>query len=407
MTYEIGTIKGEGVQGNMQRTGNENFLLKIRQLLTGRAWIEDTSYSGTGDGVIQLADSAVGAPSETWTLTVTDDTTPGSEIWSVTGSVSGAQANATTGVPYDNSIIKFTISAGVTNFVNTDSWTLTATASPIPTADRWTVLFELGLDFTYTSSPQFALSGPDISGFDPVYIAFYVFRSVASDYYNLAGQVGTGWLTSPPPTNISDMPQYTRKTICMWQFNIPYWITFNDRRVAFGVAIENIMEAGYFGLYLPYFNPGEYPYPAVAMGSLDGNPATRYSDLARYIGCMNTGGFVGSTRLRHWSPSGAWVNTETWPWMQSDTSPQAYNFNPTENAALIPVQDLSAVDRRALLPVLLMSSTDLYGEFEGVFYISGFSLIKQDIVQENGIDYVVVGNIYRTGFHDYLAIRMD
>ena len=61
---------------------------------------------------------------ETWTVECIDDSTEGSEVWSVSGSVSGDQANATTGIDYDNGIIKFIITAGDTAFKNGDKFTI-------------------------------------------------------------------------------------------------------------------------------------------------------------------------------------------------------------------------------------------------------------------------------------------
>lgn len=59
---------------------------------------------------------------EVWTITATSATN-----FTVTGSVSGAKAAATVGVPYNNGIISFIITAGVTPFVATDAFTQTVT----------------------------------------------------------------------------------------------------------------------------------------------------------------------------------------------------------------------------------------------------------------------------------------
>lgn len=77
-----------------------------------------TAISGNGT----LSDFSVtgdNAPEETWTLTCT---APGATAtFSVVGSVSGAQANATVGTPYDNGIIAFTLNDGSTDFTNNNS----------------------------------------------------------------------------------------------------------------------------------------------------------------------------------------------------------------------------------------------------------------------------------------------
>ncbi len=61
---------------------------------------------------------------ETWTIECTNADNAGAEVWSVTGSVSGSQPDATTGQDYDNGIIKFIIEAGDTAFAVGDKFTI-------------------------------------------------------------------------------------------------------------------------------------------------------------------------------------------------------------------------------------------------------------------------------------------
>lgn len=78
-----------------------------------------TPTPGTPTGTGNISDfyvSGENAPEETWTLTCTNHASPGAEIFSVVGSVSGTMASATVGVAYDNGVIAFTLNAGGTNF---------------------------------------------------------------------------------------------------------------------------------------------------------------------------------------------------------------------------------------------------------------------------------------------------
>lgn len=100
----------------------------IEQYKTGRSIISGNSlqssnaiitYTGTVDAgsLLSVSSPAVsGFPAaETWTLTATSATN-----FTVTGSVSGAQAAATVDVAYDNGIIAFTINSGTNPFVAGD-----------------------------------------------------------------------------------------------------------------------------------------------------------------------------------------------------------------------------------------------------------------------------------------------
>jgi hypothetical protein len=79
-------------------------------------------YVGTGDGTvtgITSPDPSGYSVAEQWVLTATSATN-----FTVTGSVSGAQAAATVGTPYDNGIIAFTINAGGIAFVAADEFAI-------------------------------------------------------------------------------------------------------------------------------------------------------------------------------------------------------------------------------------------------------------------------------------------
>ncbi len=69
-------------------------------------------FSGIGTGAMSLPETDAAAPFETWTVTATSTST-----FTVVGSVSGAQADATVDVPYDNGIVSFTITQS-----NVGSW---------------------------------------------------------------------------------------------------------------------------------------------------------------------------------------------------------------------------------------------------------------------------------------------
>jgi hypothetical protein len=65
------------------------------------------SFTGTGNGTMTGLAAVGSPPYETWTIQATSATN-----FTVTGSISGAQAAATVGVPYNSGEIAFTINAG-------------------------------------------------------------------------------------------------------------------------------------------------------------------------------------------------------------------------------------------------------------------------------------------------------
>ena len=98
--------------------------------------VANVNHTGTGNGTISATsggtvdtigvNQATGV-AENWTLTATNTTT-----FTVVGSISGPQTNATVGTLYNNGIVSFFITAGGTAFVNGDTMTFTVVQS-IPT----------------------------------------------------------------------------------------------------------------------------------------------------------------------------------------------------------------------------------------------------------------------------------
>jgi hypothetical protein len=104
-------------------------------------------YAGTGNGLMTGPTVSAAAVKEVWTVRLKTAAANGG-TFSVTGSVSGATADAVVGVAYDNGKVAFTIADGTTDFIVGDTFTLTITG-----AARGAV-----------SLPVAALSGPIPAG---------------------------------------------------------------------------------------------------------------------------------------------------------------------------------------------------------------------------------------------------
>lgn len=85
------------------------------------------TFVGTGNGTMTgVGVNQATAQAETWTITATSPT-----VFSVTGFLSGPQGTATTGVPYNNGIISFTLNVGGTPFQAGDTFTLVISTSTV------------------------------------------------------------------------------------------------------------------------------------------------------------------------------------------------------------------------------------------------------------------------------------
>lgn len=251
------------------------------------------------------------------------------------------------------------------------------------TANGWTALRYVNSG----SNPEVILSGPGNTDYQDVYVGFRCYQDSTADYYNITVAGFTGYLAGETFLN---QPGGVFSGVPMHNLRIDYWLSVNDLRIAFGAKVGTpVYESGYAGLILPYATPGQFPYPIAVGGMLTGEATTRYSDTTHD---MPYKGSNARFRLR-WV-DGTWIQPETWPWnnVYFTTTGQMRDANGKYN----------------LFPVVLTNSTSgVFGELDGIYFITGFNNVVENTLTIDGVTYVVIQAVARTGFYDYYALRCN
>ena len=250
-------------------------------------------------------------------------------------------------------------------------------------ANGWTVLRRT----TAAPNPELILSGPGTTDYQDVYVGFRAYQDAGADYYNITVSGFTGFIAgetflNQPGGRFSGVPMHNNR--------IDYWLAINDFRIAFGAKVGTpVYESAYVGLMLPYATPGQFPYPLVVAGMLTGEAATRFSETTHDIPYRGS-----NARMAMRWVDGTWQTPETWPWNN-------VQFTTTNQ-----MRDTSG--QYSLFPVILTNSTSgVFGELDGVFYITGFNNAVENTLVIGGVTYVVIQAVARTGFADYYALRMS
>nr|WP_313406340.1 hypothetical protein [Pseudomonas sp.] len=251
-------------------------------------------------------------------------------------------------------------------------------------ANGWTVL-------RYNTAPadrELILKGVGYTGEEEIFVGFRTYQNAAADYYNLVAAAFTGYVPgntfdTQPGAMISGVPAHNNR--------IDYWLTLNPQRIALAMKVGTpVYESCYVGKFLPYARPSQYPYPVIAAGMLNGTPGTRFSDTAQSIPYKGA-----RVHMRMRFNDGVWRQPECYPW---------------NNARLAgaTTQQRDTGGFYPLTPIVLSDTTSgLFGELDGVFHISGFDNATENTVEIDETTYVVVQDVWRTGFNDYYALRMD
>jgi len=404
--------------------GHKELLVAIKGFLCDAKKAFDIAAGGgnTGDGYVSAERASTSPVDETWTLTATSATN-----FTVTGSVSGAQAAATVGTPYDNSIVAFTIIAGDTAFVSSDSFTFDVAdglgATQLYTATRYDT------DYDDVGGYELILMGPGTAGTDEIYSAIQTVEDAGDDYYNwrIAG------MTSYTDTDLEYMPGLTQgrmARLLLWQNKIQYWCVANGRRFIVVAKVSGVYEASYLGFALPYGLPTQFPYPLIVGGAAS-PPATashnRYSSLetshrgfpSPYANAAGVCTYLtfdpvydystlkilqGTSwiRIRNHYTTGLYTTNVVWPYSSdSYTTNQYFSEKLREN-----------VDGTyPIFPTVIMCETPnkhIFGEMQGVFAVNGFGgIAAEDTFAIGGDTYVAFPIIPNADANDFWALKLE
>ena len=255
-------------------------------------------------------------------------------------------------------------------------------------ANGWTVLRYN----TASANRELILKGAGYTGEEEIFVGFRTYQDASADYYNLVAAAFTGYVPgntfdTQPGAMISGVPAHNNR--------IDYWLTLNPQRIALTMKVGTpVYESCYVGKCLPYARPSQYPYPVVCGGMLNGLPGTRFSDTDHSIP------YKGNRANMALRGNDGWRQPYGYPWGNSAIAGAG------SSSANTNLRDTSGIYH--LLPIELHdNSANLWGALDGIFYITGFDNATENTLTIDGVDYVVIQDVWRTGHTDYYAMRLD
>lgn len=387
MPHQITFVDNTPTNARPYTLAHYNLIRAIRDFCCGYGVVGTVGGTRTGTGTLTQIEALPPAVTETWTLTATSATT-----FTVSGSVSGAQSAATVGTPYSITRLSFLLTAGGTAFVPGDTFVIPVTQGAASAAGIAYELLRYTTVDAEASGHELIMKAPGLTGLEEIYWGIRTYHSVAGDYYNLLAGVFTGYV----PGNSFDTQPGAALVGCPAHNNrIDYWLTLNGQRMALAMKVGTpVYEHLYLGKMLPYARPSQFPYPVVAGGMLAGAEATRFSETTHDFYLRGN-----SARGQLRTPAG-WINMHCYPWGNA--------FLTGTSASSTQLQARDTESEYPLLPVEIHdNSANLYGQFDGIYHVSGFNNAVENTLTIGGDDYVVMQSVARTGHTDYYAMRLD
>ncbi|MDN5622893.1 MAG: hypothetical protein L0G96_07155 [Acinetobacter sp.] len=240
---------------------------------------------------------------------------------------------------------------------------------------------------TSVANRELILKGKGYTGTEEIYVGVRTYQDASADYYNLCVATFTGYVPSntfdtQPGVRLSGVPAHNQR--------IDYWLTVNAQRIACCMKVGTpVYEHFYIGKFFPYARPSQYPYPIVCAGMLSGAAATRYSDTSHSMP------YKGNRVNLSIRSNNGYVQPYSYPWQNANLAGGNYQLRDTGD--IYPLLSVELND----------GSSNIWGALDGVFFISGFNNVVENTLNINTTDFVVLQDVARTGFYDYLALRLD
>ena len=356
MTYEVGTA-----------TDHNDLLVKLRTFVevtlpVAERWVVQRTVENTYDSISSI----------TRLGTLATVTHAGNHLL-MTGdrvTISGAT----------DSLYNGTFSITVTT-----ATTYTYTMTGIPAASPAS-----GTLVEVRNSTEVIWKAPGLSASEELYMGVKTYQLVSSDFYNWAVSGFTGYVS----TNNFDTQPGTSGMIGtpMWNQSIPYWFVGNGQGVVVVAKIQNTYNSVVMGKMLPYATPGQWPYPMIVGGALTvAQKDFRYDNTA-YINWFK--GNRENFKMRH--VDGTWHTPQLL--VQEETI--SIRNTITSSATADGYYGLHALVASEVSP------PNVFGDIDNLYMISGFNNATENTVVIGGITYVVFRDATRTGFKDYVALKL-
>jgi len=333
----------------------------------------------TGDGTMYGSSSTHNSVAEDFTITCT--TAGPDAVFSVTGSVSGSLAVATSNQIYSEDEISFCVIDGATDFIIGDEFTFSVSSSTaLWTAERY--------DHTPSEEYELIMKGLGYSELDEIFVGFQSYEELSNYGWRINGftgyNPGADFLIQPGSV-AGDASPWDHHFTPMSSLAITYWLFVSPQRIMGTVLSGAIYTSFHSGWIDPYASPSQYGYPMMvgsASYSLQAYTSTD-SDLRNFWHPRSyDGAHVAISILdsEEWRPSNQYTRSYSdivslWP--NNATGLQGFQTQPDGR---VPSFD-------QILSIYSDSQAGVYGKVEGIKCIPNLSgtITPEDLVETEAV----------------------
>lgn len=280
------------------------------------------------------------------------------------------------------------------------------------------------------------LKGVGLSGSEEIFVGFRTYEDSSADYYNILCATFSGYNEGIP---FKSQAGYIGSAVYAHNNAITYFLTINAQRIALCMKVGTpVYSHAYVGKIFPYAKPSEYPMALLTASHEVNDAAVRFSAGKgfAYYGQFSGYNFTGLTGGRIRKPDGNAGYFWAHPFSGVTSAPG--NCTAGGNQTLVPIDGVYQIE-----PVVIgdaptgtsyipnnLNPANIYGELDGIYFISGFDNASENVVQmggtsivdqtgkttlqcvteikaANGRAFVMLQSMNATGFRDFIAMEMN
>lgn len=269
---------------------------------------------------------------------------------------------------------------------------------------------------TSNERAEWVWEAPGLDGARPARMSMRTAAFVPSDIWNVGINGFRTWdSTQPTSAQPGVSASGAFKGFLSVSSPLGYWFVANGQRVIVIMKIGTVYQVCYAGFGYPYEPPSVHPYPMIVAGSYK-NTSTRYSVTDSEFRNPTD---PGKSSMTAYYPDSVWREHSNRTVPSSGTegiidtaagfSGKVWpaNYKATTTAIDYLRQNLDG--SRFLIPCVLYNTSPrhVWGEFDGLYWTTGFGLTAETVIREDRFDHIVVPNTFRSGSKDYGAVRLD
>ena len=259
----------------------------------------------------------------------------------------------------------------------------------------------------FSADLECILHGQGLAGADAVYVGMRLAETPASVIYTIETRGMTGYASG---NTFTTQPGVSPATFTAFHPTADsFWFVWNGRRFILVSRAATTYHTLYAGFFLPYALPSEYPYPQYVSGD---NLASHAHTSAAAATRAFFDPQAGNIRL----VGGSWGVIDNDQGVSSTPMNFIYPYDSESNARVwLDATELTAVGEYVLYPCILYLSwagpngpnqAEPYGALDGVFGGGFFGGAAEDIVVVDGVDHLLVQNIFLTTRASFSALRL-